>query len=174
MTNQNIKFNTNCIDVGHEFRAVLLNTFEPTWDNGTPLTESRSVINPYVFNTVISRAQSLVIAIGNPFMLLMMEEHTVSKYGERWKCWTHYLRVCLEHDTLTFDPSLQLEPEACQQWKRILLANHLKESHSNGAEIDGVSHISDASDIFQDIFWNGKHQQKELDLCDPCFSFSFR
>eukprot|EP00731_Ephydatia_muelleri_P026076 Em0018g176a len=44
------------------------------------------------------------------------------------------------------------EPEACQQWKRILLANHLKESHSNGAEIDGVSHISDASDIFLDSF----------------------
>ena len=161
--------------IGHEFRAVLLNTFEPTWDNGTPLTESRSIVNPYVFNTVLSRAQSLVIAIGNPFMLLMMEEHTVRKYGERWRCWSHYLRVCLEHDTLTFDPSLQLEPEACRQWKEKLTA-HLKESHSKVYESDIMSHTSeDIGDILVDTILNGKHQQVQLALCDPClYAFPFR
>ena len=32
----------------------------------------------------------------------------VMKYGESWRCWSHYLLECLEHNTLTFDPTLKL------------------------------------------------------------------
>ena len=56
--------------------------------------------DPYVFNTVITRARSLVLCVGNPFMLLKTEKHMVELYGRRGKCWSEYLKSCLKHGTV--------------------------------------------------------------------------
>ena len=53
-----------------------------------------------MFNTVITRAQSLVVSVGNPFLLLKMEDHMVVNYGENGRCWSNYLHNCLENKTL--------------------------------------------------------------------------
>ena len=55
---------------------------------------TKSVCDQFVFNTVITRAQSLVVAVGNPFMLLKMEHHNSKP------CWREYLNLCAMHGTL--------------------------------------------------------------------------
>ena len=56
--------------------------------------------DPYVFNTALTRAQSLVVAVGNPFLLLKTENHMEHKYEFKVKCWQEYLKRCIEYKTL--------------------------------------------------------------------------
>ena len=84
------------MSVGHEFRAIFLCTSEPLEQNGSSMDPLKSLCNPYVFNTAISRAKSLVVAVGNPFMLLKIEETMKSQQ----RCWKEYLRICLQKDTV--------------------------------------------------------------------------
>ena len=54
--------------------------------------------------------------MGNPFLLLKIEEHMVKKYGEKERYWSKFLKVCLEKGSLTIDPSVrasQQEKEQC-------------------------------------------------------------
>ena len=52
-----------------------------------------------MFNTAITRAQSLVVSIGNPFMLLKIERYMEQKYGFKARCWREYLKRCIECKT---------------------------------------------------------------------------
>ena len=49
-----------------------------------------------------------MVSVGNPFVLLKIEQHMVRKYGEKGRCWSEYLRACLENNTLTIHPSLRI------------------------------------------------------------------
>ena len=69
-------------------------------ENGNTRNPTKSMCDPYVFNTVITRAKSLVLGVGNPFMLLKTEKHMVELYGRRGKCWSEYLKSCLKHGTV--------------------------------------------------------------------------
>ena len=51
--------------------------------------------------------------MGNPFLLLKTEQHMVKKYGETGRCWTEYLKFCLQHGTL----DVSIEPEKNKQQK---------------------------------------------------------
>ena len=86
------------ISIGHEFRAVFLSTCEPLEQDGRSKDPLKSLCNPYVFNTAISRAKSLVVTVGNPFMLLKIEEIM----GSRRHCWKEYLKMCLKKGTVFF------------------------------------------------------------------------
>ena len=86
------------IFIGHEFRAVFLSTCEPLELDGRSKDPLKSLCNPYVFNTAISRAKSLVVAVGNPFMLLKIE----NIMGSRRHCWKEYLKMCLKQGTVFF------------------------------------------------------------------------
>ena len=85
---------TQFTSVGGEFHAVFLGTIEPTDPSGKTCNPTKSICDQFVFNTVITRARSLVVAVGNPFMLLKMEHHS-SKH-----CWREYLNLCAMHGTL--------------------------------------------------------------------------
>ena len=59
------------------------------------MNPTKSICDQYVFNTIITRAQSLVVCVGNPFLLLSIESHTGQK-----QCWREYLKRCLEVSSL--------------------------------------------------------------------------
>ena len=76
--------------------------------NGASANPTKSLCNPYVFNTAITRAQSLVVCVGNPFLLLRMEASMVKnpEYKEIGKCWSNYFKCCLENRTMEIPESL--------------------------------------------------------------------
>ena len=98
--------------IGREFRAVFLSTSEPI-ANGRVLNPTKSFSNRFVFNTAITRAQSLVVGVGNPFLLLKMEKHMIQTYGykEQGKCWSTFLKECLSTESIKFDNSLGLKKD---------------------------------------------------------------
>ena len=127
--------NSCCItSLGREFRALFLSTSEPTYKDGATRNPTKSICDRYVFNTAITRAQSLVVAVGNPFMLLRTERHMVQKYGAKGKCWSNYFKFCLEHGTLFIHNSLQVseaEKNKCMQKLQKLVREHLARSSSD-------------------------------------------
>ena len=46
-----------------------------------------------MFNTALTRAKSLVVCAGNPFVLMKIEEHTRNKCSS--SCWKDYIRRCI-------------------------------------------------------------------------------
>ena len=56
---------------------------------------TKSFCNRYVFNTALTRAQSLVVCAGNPFLLLKVEAAMPNPVG----CWREYFRRCIEQET---------------------------------------------------------------------------
>ena len=73
---------------------MFLSTHEPTDCNGYPRDLVRSVCNEYVFNTIITRARSLIYATGNPFLL-----HHMGKAFEK-NCWAEFIQRCIQCQTL--------------------------------------------------------------------------
>ena len=103
-----VQYNGFLFYLGREFQALFLGTVEQTDCNGMTCNPTKSICNPFVFNTAITRAQSLVVSVGNPFVLLKMERHSENK------CWTRYLQFCAMHDTLTISDSFH-DDEAVQK-----------------------------------------------------------
>jgi serine/threonine protein kinase len=90
---------------GREYRILFLSTYEATDEDGSTRNPTKSIADPYVVNTVVTRARSLVVSVGNPYMLLNMEKHMCKKYGEKAKYWSNYIKRCLEHDSVVFHKS---------------------------------------------------------------------
>ena len=99
--------------IGKEYKVLLLSTSEPITEKGASANPTKSLCNPYVFNTAITRAQSLVVSFGNPFQLLKMEQNVVKRpgYEKIGKCWSNYFKCCLEKGTLKFHDSLKLSED---------------------------------------------------------------
>ena len=72
---------------------MFLSTSEPTNELGAPTDHFKSICNEYVFNTVVTRAQSLIFVAGNPFLLLHMGSYF------KTNCWTEYIRRCIQCQT---------------------------------------------------------------------------
>ena len=85
---------TSCLIrcIGREFQAIFLSTAEPTFDNGRSKNPTKSPCGQYVFNTAITRAKSLVVCAGNPFLLMKIEKHM---NNEQPNCWRDFIRRCI-------------------------------------------------------------------------------
>ena len=79
---------------GEEFTAVFLSTCEPTNREGESQDPVRSICNKYVFNTLITRARSLIFTAGNPFLLQFMGTNCDIN------CWAEYIQRCIQCQTL--------------------------------------------------------------------------
>ncbi len=109
--------------LGEEFQALFLSTTEPMDSAGNTTNPTKSPCNPYVFNTVLTRSKSLVVAVGSPVALLGIEEHMVKKYGSKARCWSSYLRICLEKGTFSIPPSVEPSKIKAKQFELRLKAN---------------------------------------------------
>ena len=90
--------------------------------------------DPFVFNTVVTRAQSLVVCVGNPYFLCHLEDKI--KSGN--KCWSTYINCCLDCETMTFVNQCnfgQIEKEKLQNVLNHNSRRHLKQEVSAGDKI---------------------------------------
>ena len=106
--------------IGREFQLLFLSTSETTEPDASSCNPTKSLCNPFVFNTAITRAQSLVVSVGNPFLLLKTERHMIQRYGNKGKCWSTYLQYCLQKNTLKFHGGLHLkEGDRAAMYKKL-------------------------------------------------------
>ena len=75
---------------------MFLSTVEPTDEDGCPHDPVRSISDELVFNTIMTRARSLIYCVGNPFILCEL--------GEQYEvnCWSAYLQRCVQCETLQY------------------------------------------------------------------------
>ena len=71
---------------------------------GESSNPTKTLVNPHIFNTAISRSRQLVIAVGDPFRVLKTEK-AMGHHTEA--CWREYIKLCLEKNTMFFAPNLQ-------------------------------------------------------------------
>ena len=104
---------TSLISTGREFQCVFLSTAEPTTPEGGSKNPTKTSCSQYVFNTALTRAKSLVVCAGNPFLLMKIEEK-MGQANER-SCWKEYIRRCMECNTLHVPSLLGLGVEERQK-----------------------------------------------------------
>ena len=79
-----------------------MSTAEPTFEDGRSKNPTKSPCGQYVFNTAITRAKSLVVCAGNPFLLMEIEKHM---NNEQPNCWRDFIRRCMITRTFHVPPS---------------------------------------------------------------------
>ncbi|XP_019858896.1 PREDICTED: probable RNA helicase SDE3 [Amphimedon queenslandica] len=97
-----VSFRPSFMIQGYEFQAIFLSLFELVGDDEMNASYVKSLFNPYVFNTVITRAKFHVVAIGSPEEVKQFELDTLShpdRGGNATKCWHKYLKLCTELGT---------------------------------------------------------------------------
>ena len=94
---------------GQEFQALFLSTTEPMDEDGNTTNPTKSPCDPYIFNTVLTRSKSLVVVVGNPVALLNIESHMKALYGKKARCWSSFIRLCLEQNSFLVPP--EVEPD---------------------------------------------------------------
>ena len=118
------------MSLGQEYQAVILSTTEPVNLDGSTLDPTKSFCDPYVFNTAVTRAKSLVLAVGNPFLLLNMEKSFARNYGDEHstQCWSTFLELCIENKSFEFHPCLKYEKSEKEikinEIKEVIAINH--------------------------------------------------
>ena len=95
-----------------------------------------SIVNKRVFNTVLTRARTLFVAIGNPFYLMQAEGNASSELGAGI-CWKEYLRKCIESD------SIELPPHYSERERQALLEKVFDDQ-------DPLGRYENESDVEQD------------------------
>ncbi len=92
---------------------MILSTTESVNQDGSSVDAAKSFCDPYVFNTAITRAKSLVVAVGNPFLLLKIEDFFVKKYYKEHnaRCWSTFFDMCMKKNSFYFAKALNLNKE---------------------------------------------------------------
>lgn len=84
---------------------LILSTYEAINEDGSTRNPTKSITDPYVINTAISRARSLIVSVGNPYLLFSIETCMCKKYGEKGKFWSNYIKSCIEKNSFVFHHS---------------------------------------------------------------------
>ena len=87
---------------------------EPLKDGKNKEYLTKSLFNKFVFNTAITRAKSLVVAVAKPLELLDFEDKYINAEDEV-KCWHEYLQLCLERDTVKNLSQPQIQKEVIER-----------------------------------------------------------
>lgn len=136
---------------------MFLSTCEPTDNDGNPQDPVRSICNEYIFNTLITRARSLVFSAGNPFLLCQMGLH----YNVN--CWAEYIHRCIQCQTLLLknpkpnsESEIQQLPQVVEKlYKLVMPAKSLDQAAQLYLEPDKV-------DIIVQQYISNLHARKEF------------
>uniref|UniRef100_A0A1X7UNA5 RNA helicase n=1 Tax=Amphimedon queenslandica TaxID=400682 RepID=A0A1X7UNA5_AMPQE len=94
---------------GQEYCMLFMSTVESLEPNGRPFDPLKSFCNPALFNRAITRSKSLVVAVGNPLILLLSE---ATMDNLKW-CWREFISRCLRNETFKSTPSDRAQFEQC-------------------------------------------------------------
>ena len=92
---------------------MFISTVEPTDSQQRPWDSVRSICNELVFNTVITRARSLVYSVGNPFLM----QHLGTHYSRN--CWSVYIQRCIQCSSLHLSDTCQDTPELASVMEKL-------------------------------------------------------
>ena len=106
--------------VGREFDAIFVCTAQPVNQDYSPFDPVKSMCDPFMFNTIVTRPKSLLVVVGNPFRLRKIEQMTRLHKIEQATCdppacWSEYLYQCWEGGTLLLSANLRGNLGACKQ-----------------------------------------------------------
>ena len=95
-------------------------TAQPVNQDYSPFDPVKSMCDPFMFNTIVTRPKSLLVVIGNPFRLRKIEQITHSgKIDQNIQdppaCWSEYLYQCWEGGSLQLSAKLREGPGACKK-----------------------------------------------------------
>ncbi|XP_019862999.1 PREDICTED: probable helicase with zinc finger domain, partial [Amphimedon queenslandica] len=110
-------FKPSFMILGHEFHAIFLSLFEPIQNDEMNAFYVKSLFNPFVFNTVITKAKFRVVAVGRLNEVQQFENDTLShscRSDNRVKCWHEYLSLCRRQGTL-HNEKAEIEPSILPQ-----------------------------------------------------------
>ncbi len=125
--------------LGQEFRALFLSTIEPLGPDGNTLNPTKSPCDPFVFNTLLTRAESLVVVVGNPNTLLCTEDHMVKKYGLSARCWSNFIHQCLSKNSFCVPMSVEKSVEKQNLFKKSLASKVAQLLKSPNSRISATS-----------------------------------
>ena len=158
--------NSELLFTGEEFAAVFLSTAEPTDKYGMPRNVTKSICNEYIFNTVITRARSLVYIAGNPFLLRHMSTNF------KVKCWQEYIQRCIQCQSFLSEtiPTTHIEHLA-EAMEQLVSMETLKQATAVDLKESDV-------DIIVERYIADLHRRKEYRIChklvqDPCGKMSW-
>ena len=112
--------------LGHEYNTVIISTYEPLEVDGRCSDSTKTLVNPGIFNTVVSRSKQCVIAVGNPFRLLDAEE----RMGITSKCWKEYIKFCINNNTMLYSSGLEAQAKFLKPKVGIGSSPQFERSHS--------------------------------------------
>ena len=106
--------------LGREFDAIFVCTAQPVNQDYSPFDPVKSLCDPFMFNTIVTRPKSLLVVVGNPFRLRKIEEVTrLDKIEQSTPdppaCWSEYLYQCWEGGSLQLSSKLREASGACKQ-----------------------------------------------------------
>ena len=95
-------------------------TAQPVNQDYSPFDPVKSMCDPFMFNTIVTRPKSLLVVIGNPFRLLKIEQMIhLGKIEQKTPippaCWSEYLYQCWEGGSLQLSTKLKEAPGACKK-----------------------------------------------------------
>ena len=126
--------------------------------DGSTFDPTKSICDQYVFNTVITRAKSLVVCVGNPFLLFSIEKSSHYKIF----CWREYVKRCLETS------SLKLTPQ-CYEAGELVVKAQINQLYSEVfGDLENVlaspcSKVHDASDSILEAYKNAFQSHKAFE-----------
>ena len=122
-------------------------TSEPVNDDFSPFDPVKSLCDPRVFNTIITRSQSLVIIVGNPFRLMKIEEQMPE--GNK-QCWLSYFQRCWEGNALTVSKNLPMENQRNRKdFGEMILQEANSRLHKAAALMENTQDLGESDSILK-------------------------
>ena len=131
---------------GNEFRAIFVSTVEAL-DKGRSKNPTKSLCDRYVFNTLLTRAKSLVVVAGSPYVLLQTEENMEEEKKYYWKM---FIKSCIDHETFIIPRSVERNENIRSEFvdnlrKKTCMTSINASSESNAAMPSSIQQDADSS-----------------------------
>lgn len=133
-----------------------MSTAEPTNEEGMSKNPTKSPCGQYVFNTAITRAKSLVVCVGNPFLLLKVEQ----KMKNEQNFWRDYMKRCIIAKTFHVHDSSLAGKSITEVYRNLQIEIFTDYSSDYVQDEEGATNDDPIINRLQDIIRQRPHYQR--------------